>query len=134
MKEETHTEYRNYRNMLSTQMKKSNQAYYNKYFEKNWNNIKSKWKGIKSLISLKTVASSAPAVLFRDNGNTITNPYDIANTFNNYFVSIAETIKNNIKYSYKHFSDYIKEEWGSTIFLKPTSKEEIGNIISSLKL
>ena len=134
MKEETHTEYRNYRNMLFTQMKKSNQAYYNKYFEKNWNNIKNKWKGIKSLISLKTVASSAPAVLFRDNGNTITNPYDIANTFNNYFVSIAEAIKNNIKYSYKHFSDYIKEECESTIFLKPTSKEEIGNIISSLKL
>ena len=134
MKEETHTEYRNYRNMLSTQMKKSNQAYYNKYFEKNWNNIKNKWKGIKSLISLKTVASSAPAVLFRDNGNTITSPYDIANTFNNYFVSIAEAIKNNIKYSYKHFSDYIKEECESTIFLKPTSKEEIGNIISSLKL
>ena len=120
--------------MLFTQMKKSNQAYYNKYFEKNWNNIKNKWKGIKSLISLKTVASSAPAVLFRDNGNTITNPYDIANTFNNYFVSIAEAIKNNIKYSYKHFSDYIKEECESTIFLKPTSKEEIGNIISSLKL
>ena len=36
------------------------------------------------------------------------------------------------KYSHKHFSDYPTEKWGSTIFLKPTSKEEIGNIISSL--
>ena len=34
-------------------MKKSMQAYY-KYFEKNWNNIKNTWKGIKFLISLKT--------------------------------------------------------------------------------
>ena len=48
MKEETHTEYKNYRNMLSTLMKKSRQAYYNKYFETNWINIKSTWKGIKS--------------------------------------------------------------------------------------
>ena len=132
MKEETHNEYKNYRNMLSTLMKKSKQAYYNKYFETNWNNIKNTWKGIKSLISLKTVASSALIALSRDNGNTITNPYDIANTFNNYFASIAETTKNNIKYSHKYFSDFLKEECESTIFLKPTSKEEIGNIISYL--
>ena len=60
------------------------------------------------------------------------NPYDIANTFNNYFASIAETTKNNIKYSHKHFSDYLKEECESTIFLKSTSEKETGNIISSL--
>ena len=72
-------------------MKKSKQAYYNKYFETNWSNIKNTWKGIKSLISLKSVVSSAPT--------------DIANTFNNYFASIAETTKNNIKNSHKDFSD-----------------------------
>ena len=46
------------------------------------NNI---WKGIKSIISLKTVASSVPTVLFLDNGNTMTNLYDMANIVNNYF-------------------------------------------------
>ena len=55
--------------------------------------IKNTWKGIKSLISLKTVASNVPAVLSLDNGDIVTNPYDIANTFNNYFASIAETTK-----------------------------------------
>ena len=64
-------------------MKKSKQAYYNKYFERNWNNIKNTWKGTKSLNSLKTVASSLPTVLSLGNGDTITNPYDIANTFDN---------------------------------------------------
>ena len=38
-----------------------------------------------------------------DNGNTMTNPYDISSTFNNNFASLAETTKNNIKYSQKHF-------------------------------
>ena len=90
-------------------MKKSKQAYYDKYFERNWNNIKNTWKGIKSLISLKTVASSVPTVLSLDNGDTITNPYDITNTFNNYFASIAETTK-SIKYSHKHFSDYLSNQ------------------------
>ena len=71
-------------------------------------------------------------MLSLDNGDTITNPYDIANTFNNYFASIAETTKRSIKYSHKHFSDYLSNESSSTIFLQPTDKEEIGNIISSL--
>ena len=97
LKEEFHTNYKKYRNLLSTLMKKSKQAYYDKYFERNWNNIKNTWKGIKSLISLKTVASSVPTVLSLDNGDTITNPYDTANTFNNYFASIAETTKKKHK-------------------------------------
>ena len=55
----------------------------------------------------------------------ITNPYDIANTFNNYFASTAETTKK--KYSHKHFSGYLTNE-----SLQPTDKDEIANIISSL--
>ena len=95
LKQEFHTNYKKYRNLLSTLMKKSKQAYYDKYFEKNWNNIKNIWKGIKSLISPITMASNVPTVLSLDNGDTVTNTYDITNTFNNYFASIAETTKKN---------------------------------------
>ena len=52
-------------------MKKRKQAYYDKYFERNWNNIKKTWTGIESLTSLKTVASSVPTILFL-NADTIT--------------------------------------------------------------
>ena len=101
LKEECHTNYKKYRNLLSTLMKKSKQAYYDRYFEKKWKSIKKSvkntWKGIKSLISLKTVPSNIPTVLSIDNGDTITNAYDIANTFNNYFASIAKTIKKRHK-------------------------------------
>ena len=44
-------------------MKKSKQDYYDRYFEKNWKDFKNTWKGIKSLIFLKTVASSIPTAL-----------------------------------------------------------------------
>ena len=37
LKEEFHTNYKKYRNLLSTFMKKSKQTYYDKYFEINWN-------------------------------------------------------------------------------------------------
>ena len=50
LKEEFHTKYKKYRNLLSTLMKKGKQAYYDKYFKRNWSNIKNTWKGINSLI------------------------------------------------------------------------------------
>ena len=111
-------------------MKKSKLAYYDKYFEKNWNNIKNTWKGIKSLISLKTVASHVPTILSLNNGDTITNAYDTTNTFNNYIASMAEVVKKSIKHSYTQFSDYLSNESSSTIFLQPIGKE-LANIISS---
>ena len=100
-------------------MKKSKQAAYDKYFERYWKN---KWKGIKSLISPKTVASSVPTLLLSldnqryYNSDTITNLYDIADTFNNYFASIVETTKKK-QYSHKHFSDYLSNESSCTMFL-----------------
>ena len=70
---------------------KRNKLAYDEYFERNWNNIKETLKGMKSHISPKSVASNEPTVLSLDNGDTITNPNDVANTFDNYFASIAET-------------------------------------------
>ena len=61
-----------------------------------------------SLSSLKTVGSSIPTVLSLDNGDTITNPNDIANTFNNYFAFIAETTKKSIKYTQTFFKLSLK--------------------------
>ena len=104
MKEETHIECKNYRNLFPALMKKVNRLI---------NNINNTWKWIKSLIFTKAVASSALMALSIDNGNTTSNPYDLANTFNNYFASL-------------------KNECNSAMFLQPTSIEEIANITPSL--
>ena len=60
------------------------------------------------------------------NAANIINPYDIANILNNYFASKAETTTKNTKKKEK------QNKSGSKIFLQPTDKEEITNIISSL--
>ena len=132
LKDEFQTNYKKYRNLLSTLMKISKQACFDKYFERNWSNIKNIFKGIKPFISLKNLASSVATVLSLVHGDSITNPYDIADTFNNYFASIVETMKKRIKYPHKHFSGYLSNERSSTIFLQPIYKEEIANIICSL--
>ena len=63
--------------------------------------------------------------------NLVTNPYDVANIFNNYFSSVADTAKENIKYSHKHFSTFLNSQCNNCIFIQPTDSEEIANIFLS---
>ena len=83
-KEHLHTRYKEYRNLLSTLLKRSKTNYYNPYFDINWNNIKNTWKEIKSILSIKPNPSDIPKILNTIDSN-ITNPVEIANVFNNYF-------------------------------------------------
>ena len=114
-------------------MKRSKQNYYKKYFECNLNNSNNTWKGIKSILTKKNVISTVPRTLSHSD-NTTTNPWGIANVFNNYFASVADTAKQNINYSHKHFSEYLKHQCNNSIFIQPTDSEEIHNIISSLNI
>ena len=59
-KETFHRQYKDYRNMLSTLLKKRKSNYYNQYFRANMNNIKNSWKGIKSIITIKNLSSDVP--------------------------------------------------------------------------
>ena len=64
----------------------------------------------------------------------ITNPYDIANIFNKYFSSVADTAKENSKYSHKHFSGFLNNQCNNSMFIQPTDSEEIANIISTFNM
>ena len=114
-------------------MKKCKENYFKKYFESNWNNAKIIWKGIKFIITLKNVTSYVPRTISQGE-NLITNPYDIVNIFNNYCSSVADTAKENIKYSQKHFSDYLNKQYNNSIFIQTTDSGEIANIISTLNM
>ena len=80
---------------------------------------------------IKKKTSDIPKIL-NANDNTITNPVVTVNLFINYFSSIASQTKVNIKYSHKHFSDFLKNRAQNSFFLSPTNKDEIALIIPSL--
>ena len=130
-KEHHHLKYKTYRNMLSTLMKKSKMNYYNHYFKNNWDYIKNTWKGMKSILNINNTQSNIPKILVSNN-TTSAEPIEIANIFNNFFTSIAAKTKESIKYSNKHFSNFLKNRSDDSFFLSPTGKYEIINIISSL--
>ena len=119
--------------MLSTLMKKSKQNCFTKFFENNLKNLKNTWKGIKSIISMKSSSSNSPTLLTYQNEN-IDNPERIANIFNNYFSTIGEKTQAKIKHSHKKYTDYLTNENPDSFFLLPTNKEEIKFILSSLDI
>ena len=105
--------------------------YYNHYFDINSNNIRNTWKGIKSILSIKPYPSDIPKIL-NTNDSTITNPVEIANVFNNYFSCIPSQTNVNIKYSHKHFSDFLKNRAQNSFFLSPNDNHKVALITSSL--
>ena len=93
--------------------------------------MKNTWKGVKNLISLKTVLHSSPSSISYNN-KTVTSPFKIANVFNDYFSYVALYIKSSIKYSAKAFHEFLPPLNINSFFQSSTDKNEIISIISVL--
>ena len=130
-KTETHDKYKNYRNLLATIIKKSKKKYYNEFFKTKINNIKNTWKGIRNLISCKESASPYIHLLSQEN-KTVSNPKKIVNIFYDYFSTIAEKTKAKVRFSNKSFDEFLQHPNKNSSFLRPTSSDEITNLILSL--
>ena len=112
-------------------MKKSKQNYYKRFFKNNLNNLRNIWKGIRSLIAVKHSSASNIHVLTHK-GAAVTGPLHIANIFNDYFSSIAEKTKANIKFSNKSFQDFLHHPNEEPLFITPTDAHEVNLIKSSI--
>ena len=128
-KNEMHVKYKQYRNFISTLLKRSKCLYFTNFFNDNLNNLKNTWKGIKNLISLKTLSHSSSIYY---NNKTVTSPFETANGFNNYFSNIALEIQSSIQYSAKEFHEFLPPLSIKSFFLSPNDKNEIISIISAL--
>ena len=88
------------------------------------------WTGIKKIISSNNSHHIFPPAITVNN-ETVTNPCDIANAFNNYFAKVAIDIQSSSRFSKKKY-DYLPPLNTESFFLTPTDSTEVSNIISSL--
>ena len=66
MKEFHHNNYKNYRNLLSTLLKRAKEEYFTNFFNENIKDIKKTWKGIKTLVSMKQKNNDTPSLITKD--------------------------------------------------------------------
>ena len=88
---------------MSKLLKRAKEKYLTNIFNENIQDIKKTWIGTKSLVSIKHKNNDTPSIIRNDINDTIT----IANIFNNFFTSIAETVQEKIKFSNKSFRSFL---------------------------
>ena len=129
-----YNEYKSVRNEVTSKKRISKVEYYQSYFDKNSNKIKSIWKGIRSLIKLKH-SSRNDILILDENGNMLTDPTEISNHFNKTFVSMGSNIDGKIPPGKLHYTDYLRNiRINKSFFLRPAKPKEIFDIILSFDL
>ncbi|XP_057310678.1 uncharacterized protein LOC130648640 [Hydractinia symbiolongicarpus] len=123
--------FKKYRNKIVSLCRMSKSNFLNKYFSNNQKNIGNIWKGVKNIISVRSSVSASPTCM-NINNSVVTDPVTIANSFNDYFASIADNIRMNIPFTRKHFSSFLKKSTSNSMFLSPTDDLEVLHCISSL--
>ena len=66
------------------------------------------------------------------NNKTITNPAEVANEFNKYFVSIGQMLSRNVQ-SNRSYDEYLVENINCQLIFNPVNEEMVAKIINQLK-
>ena len=125
-------EYKRYRNILANVLREAKRLYFKKSFSDSRGNGKETWKVLKEALNSKNSSAELPNTFVNDDGRTYTNE-DIANGFNDYFVSIGESLENSMPAPSSNPISYLRNDNYSTLD-EPlsTNSDQIENIIKSL--
>ena len=123
------SKFKTYRNKLNTLIRKGKREYYHNKFESTKSNIRQTWKTINEIIG-RNKAKNHQNAFKTDSGNIVTEPGNIADCFNNFFVEIGPNLASNIQHSGKDFYEYLDEPTQKSLFMKPVVADEVLKIIS----
>ena len=135
--------YRILRNRVNEEKRQGKRDYNKNQFEKNRNNAKDIWKGIRSLVNIKASKSSSIKLL-DENNNLISDSTKIANIFNDHYSTIGLKVQQKIPNQTGNYRSYLSKlrqdgkpfinPDGSSFFLCPTAPAEIAKIIDGLDI
>ena len=86
------------RNRVVNEIRNNEKTCFHNYFTENKSNMKLLWKGIRSVIKMRSNSGETNSIPFltNDYGNKITDPSIIASNFNDYFINVASKITGKI--------------------------------------
>ena len=88
--------YKNYRNKLSHIKEQSKKNYFQKILTDSKHNLKLLWKIINDTTKFKNKQQESIKEIVNDENKTITDPVEMANTFNTYFSTIGSKLASKI--------------------------------------
>ena len=127
--QENRENYIRFRNKLNCVIRIAKRKFYFDAFSTS--NQKGMWDSINSLINNKTPNSSVTSLTF-DN-NCLSDPRDISNAFNDYFINIGPNLARDIPDGAQNPINYMSQANASSFYMMPTDEVEVLNCISKLK-
>ena len=128
--------YKMYCNVLTKVKTLAKKLYYHHKLDQFSDNPKKTWEILRTLLPTKSNSAGKPNSITINN-TSITHPSDIAEEFNNYFASIGKSLATGLNDNHPdecdNFLKYLKNPCLSSIYLQPTTPQEITAIINSLK-
>ena len=93
--------------------------------------VKETWKGIRNLINVSKKATTNIDKIV-ENGTEITNPIEIADALNTFYVNIGKSVEQKIPKGKTQFSNYLHNRNIFKIVLNPCTHEEVSKYISDI--
>ena len=111
-------------------LREAKRLYYTRTFAIYKNNVKQTWTIIKDTLQ-RNMKYESPSQFVICN-RTVTNPDEIANEFNKYFVNIGQLLSEQVN-SPHNSEDYLGDKSKVLFRFTPVNKDRIGSIIKKLK-
>ncbi len=131
-KADIYTQYKQLKNIVTDMIRKSKKDYYQNYFTKHKEDLRKTWQGIREIINIKNKNTGHPTCI-NDGDKNLTDPTQIANKFNDFYVSIADNILKDRKYNgHNSFKDYLQNPLPNSFFLEECTVDEIKTLLYSV--
>ena len=130
--EHNRTSYNTYRRRLQNLLREAEKHHFSSLLEQHRNNMKKTWIVIKEAIGIEKQRRMGKN--FNINGNSVTDPIDIANSFNKYFATVGTELAKNIQPSSVEPDQLITSNPAESLFFQAASRDEIFSTFKSLKI
>ena len=129
---EKYTKYKQYRNLYNSLKRKAKVKYFRDKIEEHFYNSRKLWRTLNILIG-KCNDKSCISDSFIIEGMLSSDPDKISNGFCNYFANVGKSLASKIPIINKSATSYISRDVQHSLFLSPTDRIEISDIISKIK-
>ena len=123
--------YKNTRTIANREIRIAKKTYYHTQIEQNKNNLKKTWAIIKEAMGLQQPVSDINALCI--DGTEITDPIEISENLNNYFINIGTKLSSVIPPTDREPLSYLNQYNQQSIFISPVTLTELDNCIKKIK-
>ena len=123
--------YKKYKNKLVTIIRAAEKNYYTNKLVEVKDNMAKTWCVLNKMTGREQTHKTIKQIEIND--EIIENPSTITDKFNDYFANVGLELANKIAPSNRKALEFLKGDYRQSIFLEPTTEQEISDIISNLK-